>query len=46
MHPTEGAYVEMRPPVRYAAAPDLEGRPPPLIGQDSEAIRAELAGKT
>lgn len=38
--------MEMCPPVRYGAAPGLERRPPPLIGQDREAIRAEPAGKT
>ena len=44
-HPSEGDYFEMRPPVRYAAAPDLARAPAPLIGQDGEAIRAELKSK-
>ena len=32
-HPSEGAYLEMRPPVRFGAAPDLPRRPAPRLGE-------------
>jgi crotonobetainyl-CoA:carnitine CoA-transferase CaiB-like acyl-CoA transferase len=41
-HPTEGDHYEMSPPIRYGARPAADRRPAPLVGQDSEAIRAEL----
>jgi crotonobetainyl-CoA:carnitine CoA-transferase CaiB-like acyl-CoA transferase len=37
-HPTEGEYVAMRPPVRFWAAPHIETRPPPLIGQHNDEL--------
>lgn len=35
-HPLAGSYVEMRPPIRYSAAPDPRPAPAPAIGQDNE----------
>ncbi|MGE4323718.1 MAG: CaiB/BaiF CoA transferase family protein [Sphingobium sp.] len=32
-HPSEGPYLEMRPPVRFGAAPDLPRRPAPRLGE-------------
>ena len=32
-HPTEGAYFNMRAPVRFGAAPDIEVSPAPTLGQ-------------
>jgi crotonobetainyl-CoA:carnitine CoA-transferase CaiB-like acyl-CoA transferase len=31
----------MRPPVHFSARPDPELRPAPLLGQHTEALRAE-----
>lgn len=39
-HPTEGAYVAMRAPVRFSAAPDLETSPTPTVGQDNGSLAA------
>jgi crotonobetainyl-CoA:carnitine CoA-transferase CaiB-like acyl-CoA transferase len=41
-HPTEGDYIQMRAPVRFSAAPERNHRPAPLIGQDTDAIKASL----
>ncbi len=41
-HPTEGTIREMRPPVRYSADPDRVLGFAPTLGQDSDAIRAEM----
>jgi crotonobetainyl-CoA:carnitine CoA-transferase CaiB-like acyl-CoA transferase len=40
-HPTEGACYAMRPPVHFSARPDPGLRPAPLLGQHTEALRAE-----
>ena len=32
-HPTEGAYFDMRAPVRFGAAPDIEAGPAPTLGE-------------
>jgi crotonobetainyl-CoA:carnitine CoA-transferase CaiB-like acyl-CoA transferase len=45
MHPTEGAYHAMRPPVRFSAAPDIEPRHAPLLGEHTEELRAEYLGR-
>lgn len=45
-HPTEGDYIQMRAPVRFSAAPERDHRPAPLIGQDTEAVKAKLATET
>ena len=42
-HPSEGAYFEQAPPVRFSADDRSLGRMPPELGADSAAIRAELA---
>jgi crotonobetainyl-CoA:carnitine CoA-transferase CaiB-like acyl-CoA transferase len=44
-HPTEGAYHAMRPPVRFGAAPDIEVRDAPLLGEHTEALRATLLNR-
>jgi crotonobetainyl-CoA:carnitine CoA-transferase CaiB-like acyl-CoA transferase len=41
-HPTEGNIISMRPPVRFGARPAGEIRPAPLLGEHTEALRAEL----
>jgi len=41
-HPDVGAFDEMRPPVRYGAAPPRDLGFAPRIDGDGEAIRAEL----
>jgi crotonobetainyl-CoA:carnitine CoA-transferase CaiB-like acyl-CoA transferase len=41
-HPTEGRIIAMRPPVRFSARPDPHIRPAPLVGEHTEALRAEL----
>ena len=40
-HPSEGAYVSMRHPVRYAGYEPAPG-PAPRIGQDTDAMKREL----
>jgi len=42
IHPTEGPYYDMRAPIHYDAYPRPDHRPAPLVGQDGEAIRADL----
>lgn len=41
-HPTEGGYVEMRLPIRFAAAPARELAHPPAIDEHGPALRAEV----
>ena len=41
-HPSEGDYIQMRAPVRFSAAPERNHRPAPLIGQDTDVIKAGL----
>jgi crotonobetainyl-CoA:carnitine CoA-transferase CaiB-like acyl-CoA transferase len=41
-HPTEGNIIAMRPPVCFGARPAAELRPAPLLGEHTEALRAEL----
>jgi crotonobetainyl-CoA:carnitine CoA-transferase CaiB-like acyl-CoA transferase len=45
LHPTEGAYFAMRPPVKFSARPDGELRPAPLLGEHTEALRQEAGRK-
>jgi crotonobetainyl-CoA:carnitine CoA-transferase CaiB-like acyl-CoA transferase len=40
-HPTEGRVIAMRPPVRFSARPDPQLRPAPLLGEHTEALRAD-----
>jgi crotonobetainyl-CoA:carnitine CoA-transferase CaiB-like acyl-CoA transferase len=40
-HPTEGACFAMRPPVRFSARPGAPLRPAPLLGEHTQALRAE-----
>ncbi|MEO0883197.1 MAG: CoA transferase [Pseudomonadota bacterium] len=41
-HPTEGAYWEPQPPVRFHGLEQVEIRPAPLPGQDTELVLMEL----
>jgi crotonobetainyl-CoA:carnitine CoA-transferase CaiB-like acyl-CoA transferase len=41
-HPTEGRYIEMRPPTKFSARPDPAVGVPPHIGEHSEEVAAEL----
>lgn len=41
-HPSEGAWHDMKSPVRYAAGNADRHIPPPRIGEHSDEIRAEL----
>ncbi len=41
-HPQAGAYVSLRPPVKYAATPANIRRHPPRLGEHTEEILAEL----
>ena len=41
-HPTEGDYIQMRAPVKFSAAPERNHRPAPLIGQDTDMVKAGL----
>jgi crotonobetainyl-CoA:carnitine CoA-transferase CaiB-like acyl-CoA transferase len=46
-HPSEGEYLEMRPPVRFSAREYPESRHATRIGQDTEEVLSELrAGET
>ncbi len=42
-HPTEGAYLDMRPPVRFGVAYARREDGAPLIGEHTESLRAEMA---
>ncbi len=44
-HPTEGGVVEMCRPIRFSAHEPPTLRPAPHIGEDSDAVRAELFPK-
>ena len=41
-HPTEGAYWETQPPVRFNGVEQKEIRPAPHIGEDTELVLMEL----
>jgi crotonobetainyl-CoA:carnitine CoA-transferase CaiB-like acyl-CoA transferase len=41
-HPSEGEYLEMRPPVRFSARDYPEPRHAPRIGQDTEEVLSKL----
>jgi crotonobetainyl-CoA:carnitine CoA-transferase CaiB-like acyl-CoA transferase len=41
-HPSEGRYLDMRPPVRFGARYSPAGRPAPLLGEHTEEVRAQL----
>jgi crotonobetainyl-CoA:carnitine CoA-transferase CaiB-like acyl-CoA transferase len=43
-HPTEGDYLEMRPPVRFGAAYRRRTDGAPGLGQHTEDVRRELTG--
>ncbi len=45
-HPTEGAYWETQPPVRFHGLPQTEIRPAPQLGQDTELVLMELGLST
>ncbi len=40
-HPSEGAAIAMRPPVRFGARPHAPLRPAPLLGEHTDALRQE-----
>lgn len=42
MHPTEGAYWEPQPPVRFAGLPETEIQPARLPGEDTDLVLMEL----
>ncbi|MBC2776068.1 CaiB/BaiF CoA transferase family protein [Parasphingopyxis marina] len=42
-HPSEGAYVEMQPPVKFGARPDSDIRPAPRLDEHGADIRREVA---
>ncbi|MBW8753001.1 MAG: CoA transferase [Sphingomonadales bacterium] len=42
IHPTEGRYYEMRPPVKFAARPDPAPGFPPHIGEHNRELDEEL----
>jgi crotonobetainyl-CoA:carnitine CoA-transferase CaiB-like acyl-CoA transferase len=42
IHPSEGRYVEMKPPVRFSDATSEERLHPPLLGENNEAVRREV----
>ena len=42
IHPTEGEYLEMTPPVRFAGVPEASITPAPHLGEHGEALMAEL----
>lgn len=41
-HPTEGTWFDMARPVRYSGFTETQSRPPPLTGEHSDEIRAEV----
>jgi crotonobetainyl-CoA:carnitine CoA-transferase CaiB-like acyl-CoA transferase len=41
-HPTEGAYIEVRPPIRFAGIEYPESRHASAIGQDTDEVNREL----
>jgi len=41
-HPSEGAYFDMKSPIRFSAAPAPSLSPAPTVGEHTEAIRREL----
>jgi crotonobetainyl-CoA:carnitine CoA-transferase CaiB-like acyl-CoA transferase len=42
IHPTEGEYLEMKPPVRFANVREAPITPAPNLGEHSEALMTEL----
>ena len=42
LHPTEGRYLDMRPPVKFAARPDPITGFPPHIGEHNRELDLEL----
>jgi crotonobetainyl-CoA:carnitine CoA-transferase CaiB-like acyl-CoA transferase len=38
-HPSEGACIAMKPPIRFGARPDPTLRPAPLLGEHTEELR-------
>ncbi|MHB8529293.1 MAG: CaiB/BaiF CoA transferase family protein [Caulobacteraceae bacterium] len=44
VHPRAGAYVSLRPPLTFSATPANIRRHPPLLGEHTDEILAELEG--
>ncbi len=44
-HPQAGAYLSLRPPVKYAATPANIRRHPPRLGEHTDELLAELNGE-
>ncbi len=42
LHPSEGAYFEVQPPVRFSDAPALELAMPPRLGEHTEEFRSAV----
>ena len=45
-HPTEGTYIEVRPPIRFSAFDYPEPAPAPAIGQHTQELGQELKAAT
>jgi crotonobetainyl-CoA:carnitine CoA-transferase CaiB-like acyl-CoA transferase len=41
-HPTEGAYFEMQPPIRYSDRASFDARYPPRLGEHTEEVLEEI----
>jgi crotonobetainyl-CoA:carnitine CoA-transferase CaiB-like acyl-CoA transferase len=46
IHPTEGKYFEMKPPIKFSDAATVPSRFPPKLGEQSDDIRAEQSSKS
>jgi crotonobetainyl-CoA:carnitine CoA-transferase CaiB-like acyl-CoA transferase len=44
-HPTEGGYIEVRPPVAFSARADPDIGPTPLVGEHSDSVLADLRAR-
>ena len=45
-HPDAGAYTALRPPVKFSATPSNIRRHPPRLGEHTDALIAEVEGKS
>ncbi|MGQ7829775.1 CaiB/BaiF CoA transferase family protein [Altererythrobacter sp. Z27] len=41
-HPSEGGYIDVRPPVRFSARPSETSRPAPRLGEHNAEVLSEL----
>lgn len=42
LHPSEGEYIEVQPPVKFSARPEPKIEPAPRLGQHNDDVLAEL----